>query len=513
MSQAAYAVIGHKSRSDAMRRFSLLNSLRNKLIAYMGVVFILFMVIVLLANLNYLSFFSEYDKIYEKYNALNRFYKSVNKANDSVKSYFYSTNNDDYVGYKATLEEAARNLKYLKETAFDEDSRWEYTKLSNMLETYAETSGKAMTLKKEGSTVSLESYEKIMKVCDLINNTTVSYFEVIITDMNSARKELQFRWDTQKTVTIFILIGISVFCIGFSLLFMRSINKPIGYLVRNVQKLAKGDYEIPKMHTGSTELNILSDSFHQMASSLGFYVKELQEKSKLQKQLLEQENDNLKMRSLIRETELKALQGQMNPHFLMNTLSIIARMAYIEGATQTSELMEATADLLRYSLEKSSRISDLMSEIESVRNYLFIQKKRYGDRIQFTLEINDDIPNIKMPALVIQPIIENAVMHGVNDMVEGGLIRIKCRRENGYIHINVEDNGNGMESEAIERILLEDSVESDKSTGIGVLNVKKRVEMFFGEKGLFRIDSSPGCGTIVSIRLPLNEELKVSLSV
>jgi sensor histidine kinase YesM len=493
-----------------INRLRVLNSLRSKLAAYMGVVLLLFVGIVLLANMNYLSFFNEYDKLYEKYNALNRFYKSVNKANDSVKAYFYSSGNEDYINYESYLEDAEKTIKYLQDTASDEDSRWEYKKLSKMLETYTETSQKAMLRNSQDSESSLSGYEKIMKINQLINNTIVSYFDVIILDMNSGREKLQFQWNTQKTVTVVILAGILFFCAGFSLLFMRSINRPISHLVKNVQKLSKGEYEIPRILGGSTELNILLDSFCNMASSLSFYVKELKDKSELQKQLLQQENDNLKMRNLVRETELKALQGQMNPHFLMNTLSIISKMAYIEGARQTTELMDATIDLFKYSLEKSSKVSDLKSELDIVKDYLFIQERRYGTRIAFNMKIMEDIPNIKMPALVIQPIIENSVIHGVGDMVEDGFVRVKCWVENNYVNINVEDNGKGIDSETIECVLLEDSVENSKSSGIGILNVKKRLEMFFGEKGLLGIDSSPGCGTIVSIRLPLDRDLEVS---
>ncbi len=497
-------------KGKLIRRLSILKSLRSKLIAYMGVILVLFVGIVLLANMNYLSFFNEYDKLYEKYNALNGFYKSANRANDNVKAFLYSGSYEDYVSYESNLKEAEQLINYLKDTASDEDTRWEYIKLSRILETYTETSQKAMIQKIQNGEYSFDAYEKVMKINRILNDTIVNYFDVIIMDMNSGREKLQSQWDTQKTVIMVVLAGIFVFCTGFSLIFMRNIDKPISYLVKSVQRLSKGEYDIPKIHSGSTELNILLDSFHNMARSLGYYVKELKDKSELQKQLLQQENDNLRMRTLLRETELKALQGQMNPHFLMNTLSIISKMAYIEGAKQTTELMEATTDLLKYSLEKSSKVSDFKSEIEAVRNYFFIQEKRFGSRITFSIEIRGDIPNIKMPALVIQPIIENSVKHGVGDMVDGGFIRVKCWLENNYVNISVEDNGKGIDSETIESILLEDSLEGSKSAGIGILNVKKRLEMFFGEKGLLGIDSSTGVGTIVSIRLPLNKGLEVN---
>ncbi|QUH31814.1 sensor histidine kinase [Vallitalea guaymasensis] len=496
--------IVHKLKS----RLKIFDSIKNKLILYVTIVFILVIGSILLANINFKTFFGEYNSLYNKYNALNSFYSNINESTEHIKSYYYNKDKEDLDKYLVNISIASRKIKYLQSTSVDEDTRWEYKKLSNMLDTYKEKIDLAL---EDSFSNNIVHYETIVNINELINRTMIKYYNVIIDEMNASGETLQANWQTQRYTTSIIILIIIIFCIVFSILFIRGINKPIGQLVRGVKKILRGNYNIPKIKGGGEEIQILANAFNKMASSLGYYVREMQEKAKLQGRLLEQENDNLKMQHIIRETELRALQSQMNPHFLFNTLSIISKMAYIESAPKTCELMEATTELLRYNIDKSSKVSDLNSEIQCLKNYLYIQRKRFGERIKFELDCEKDLPNVKMPALIIQPIVENAIVHGVDNMVSDGLISINIFMVKDVICISVEDNGIGIDSEKIDSILSFEKDDED-SSGIGVINVKKRLEMFFGMKKVFNIESSSGCGTVVTINLPLTANSEELLS-
>lgn len=492
-------------------RSKAFNSIKNKLIAYITIVFALVIGIVFLGNSNYSTFFSEYNRLYSEYNSLNKFFTSLNEATENIKSFCYSQNEEDYRKYQNSIRVTSKSLEDLKSTVSDEDTAWEYQKLSNMLETYMETVNKVTDQKGTGvEGYSLTGYERIININELINRLTVKYFNVVIQDMNSGRNGLYSKWLVQRNITMGILIAIFLLGGFFSVLLLRTVTRPINQLVRNVKMFMQGSYEAPDIKGGGAEIEILLDAFNRMATSLGFYVREIREKSRLQQQLLEKENENLRMRDLLRETELRALQAQMNPHFLFNTLSIISRMAYIEGARQTTELMESTTELLRYNVYKSNKVADLNSEMESVRNYLYIQQKRFGDRIRFELSVEPGLPNIKMPAMIVQPMIENAVIHGVGEMVGDGLVKIIVRKNGRFVRIDIEDNGQGIDSETIENIMASETQAGENGLGIGTINVKKRLEMFFGEKGLFHMESSPGCGTVITVNLPIEGRSEVA---
>ncbi len=488
----------------AKQRFKIQDSIKNRLLLYTSIVMLIMVAAVIFINANYVDFLKEYNSLNSQYNEMQKFYESVKVANEHISSYCYSYNNEDYKKYDLYIKNAVNNINKLKQTAKDENSIWKYKVLSYMLDTYTEKVDEVVLniSNKEYEKVSPQYY-KIMNVAELINTTINEYFSIIINDMNISGRELYNKWLVLRYVTAGLLVFMLLFCIICSILFLRSINRPLGLLLKKVQKILKGDYDVEDIQGGGSEIKTLVDAVNRMSSSLGFYVKEMQNKSNLEKKLLEQENENLKMHNLIRETELKALQNQINPHFLFNTLSIISKTAYLEGADSTFELMEATTELLRYNLDKSSKMSDLESEIESVKDYLIIQKKRFGKRISWKLNVDKNIGNIKIPALIIQPIIENAVVHGVGDMLNGASIAVNIRGSNKEISVTIEDNGKGMESEKIEYILSSEGEDKQECSSIGLMNVKKRLEMFFGIKGLLNIESSLGCGTVVTLNLPI----------
>ncbi|MGG4213077.1 sensor histidine kinase [Paenibacillus sp. FSL L8-0638] len=273
----------------------------------------------------------------------------------------------------------------------------------------------------------------------------------------------------------------------------RSITGPVGRLVGLAKRIATGDLNIKPPPRRDDELGVLSDAISQMSADLSI--------------LIEKDKQSLEMRRLVKELELLALQNQINPHFLFNTLNVLSKLAILEGAEKTSDLIVSLSNLLRYSLQKLDKPVTLQEELDHIREYVTIQQARFRDRILFNLHFDASVLQQQIPALTIQPFIENAFLHGVADMEDGAIITLTLSRANEDVQIEISDNGKGMTEETRLSVLrLEGKVESDSSTGLGMQNVFRRLQLFYGKEGMVEISSSTGRGTTITIRIPVKKE-------
>ena len=144
-------------------------------------------------------------------------------------------------------------------------------------------------------------------------------------------------------------------------------------------------------------------------------------------------------------------------------------------------MVDKTAMLLRYALDKANKTSDLYSEIESVENYIYIQEKRFHQRINFVLNVEDNLPNIQVPGLLIQPLIENAVKHGLKNVIEDGEVVVNIQKIDESVVISVSDNGVGLETDVLEKSVLNDFQTDNEKSNLGLYNVIQRIKMFYGK--------------------------------
>jgi len=232
----------------------------------------------------------------------------------------------------------------------------------------------------------------------------------------------------------------------------------------------------------------------------------------LQKEDLNSEQQQAILAEALKEAKLKALESQVNPHFLFNTINVIAKLAFLEGATETEAMAYALADLMRYSLRSSSdanRLVTLRDEVEHARQYLLIQKTRYRDRLQFNLEIDEMALDMRVPPLSIQPIIENAFVHGLEPSERPGQLLLSVQRAREFVVISVQDNGAGMSGEHVHKLLAGEAERvsdhwSAHTTGLGLTHVRDRLRYYYGEQCQLVIESELGSGTTVRVLLPLN---------
>ncbi|MET0533152.1 MAG: histidine kinase, partial [Steroidobacter sp.] len=201
-----------------------------------------------------------------------------------------------------------------------------------------------------------------------------------------------------------------------------------------------------------------------------------------------------RLKRLLTEAELKALRTQVDPHFLFNTLNTIADLIG-SNPPQAERMTERLAECFRYALSRHSRdLSTLDDELEFARHYLEIEQVRFGDRLRVQLSRGDAHGNEPIPSLLLQPLLENAIRHGLAPMCEGGSISVTAKRENGYLRLQVDDDGVGLRPDFGQRL------------GVGLRNVKERLQTLYSQAAEFGIDSRPGArGTSVTILVPLHD--------
>jgi two-component system sensor histidine kinase YesM len=203
------------------------------------------------------------------------------------------------------------------------------------------------------------------------------------------------------------------------------------------------------------------------------------------------------------EATLKMLTSQINPHFLYNTLDSIRWKAVQNRDLEVAEQIEALSDLFRHNLSKGNDLVTVEQEIKHLETYLYIMNFRFRNRIQCTFFADAEVKGVRMPKLVLQPIVENAILHGIEKRIEPGKIDVCIRAEEGRLKITVSDDGIGTDSAAINRMLKD---KEDSRTVFALQNINRRIKLYYGETYGLEFDSIPGRGTVVTVIMPLNEK-------
>ena len=341
-------------------------------------------------------------------------------------------------------------------------------------------------------------------------NTYADRLNLSKLDVNTTQY-LKMADDINNLQTTNIVLIVSVIGMSILIIFRMTYNmtKPIDKLAKSAGEISKGNFDIDDIHVYSKdELSVMAGAFNEMKHSIKQYIAELHDKADTESKLFEQQIENLKMQSLLTDAEMKALQMQINPHFLFNTLNAGVQMAMLEGADRTSSFLDDIARIFRYNVKSLNRKVKIREEIDTVRAYGNLFHVRFGDSIKFDYDIDLSLLDTIVPPLIIQPLVENATIHGFENMEASGTVRISLERKEGCIHICIADNGSGMDEETRRRILDCDSFESEKSghtTGIGISNVVQRLRLFFGVEDVISISSQVGKGTTVILMIPFND--------
>ncbi|WP_246315122.1 sensor histidine kinase [Paenibacillus foliorum] len=281
------------------------------------------------------------------------------------------------------------------------------------------------------------------------------------------------------------LLVVMVLAINFS----RSLTRPIEELIGQMRQVQKGDFRLAEAETASWT-NVQMDEVGQLQRTFRVMIQQINE-------LI---TENYSKQLTIKETQFKALQAQINPHFLYNTLESINWMAKANGQPQISKMVESLGFLLRSSISLKETLITVGEEMDIVMNYITIQKFRFEERLIFEMDISDDVKRLLLPKLTLQPLLENSIHYALESMIEPCFIRIWAHREPGRVLLVVEDNGPGMEEELLNQVRRGEA--RTRGSGIGLKNIEERIIIAFGEGYGLQLDSEQGKGTKVSVIIP-----------
>jgi two-component system sensor histidine kinase YesM len=298
--------------------------------------------------------------------------------------------------------------------------------------------------------------------------------------------------------SLLVCLGSVTIAVFFIIIFSNTLTKKIKILVNTMSKVRDGNMDISIMSEDKDEIGELSRSFDSMLKRINTLI------NKVYVQDLEVKELEIRRK----EAELQAFQSQINPHFLFNTVESIRMNVLKNGDLETSNIIQSFSRLLRKSIEWKSHSVSLASEMELVDSYLKIQKFRYRDRFDYKINISTELSKVIIPKFIIQPIVENAIYHGLEMKKKDGLLKIYAYKSSDNLKIIVSDNGMGIEETRLKELndLIDNKEGAANSSSIGLKNINQRIKILYGSDFGLTFSSKLRKGTKVEILLPIENK-------
>ena len=499
---------------NRIRDFWYMLSIKNKQFVFFGIIILFVSMMGFYSQQTAYSFMNKYYNYLSKYYKINKLFYEISESRLLLERFTRETDMEDLSAY----QECERIIETISLQVY-EDTETLYTYLQakaviNSLPTYFEECNKAIEMRLNENEFYYISFNSAIHINDYLKVYTQQLLDITLKDGNWIfNNRIVPEADNFQVITFISIIGIALLCIVFALMFSAYLSKPIQKLAAASLRMSKGDLNVKQVVVNSKdEVGILAESFTKMNISIKQMVDNLTEKSNIERKLYNEEMENIKMHQLLKDAEFLALQSQINPHFLFNTLNTIARTAMFENAENTTKLIQALSALFRYNLGKSKNSTTLEKELQITREYIYIQQYRFGDRIKLDIKCDVDADKVLIPCFTLQPLIENSIIHGLEPRELGGKLRVKISEKEQMVIIKIIDNGAGISKEKISRLMnlmnYENEMDSGHTTGIGIANVMSRLNNFYNGRSKFNISSKPGIGTVIAIMVPYGGEVE-----
>ena len=451
---------------------------------------IVFAVVILFCIISYWTA-SSYNRIFQGYRELQSYYDNVKVSSDELKKYLTSQDEENLKLHETSIHAAKHSLENILDNPVMEE-KWRFRLLKNMLNEYENSIKELMEqyMRNDDPASYRDYYERFSMNEKLIQETSTTYYHLVTNAMSKQKEMLDIIQLVAFAMTAAMAIMMVFWVRYFSNLFYTTLSMPLQKVLKKISLIKKGRYDLEKEPQSCLEMEELCVALEEMAGKISHNMETQKEKAELEKRLA--------------QSELKMLQNQINPHFLFNTLNMIYCMAEKEGAKEASSMLLKTSHLLRYGLEMQNRLSDFKRELHALQYYIDIQKLRFGDKLAIQVDVQDmeAIGNVAIPGMIFQPLIENAMKHGLKDCVKDGLIGIEICKTAGNINIKVFDNGQGMAKLMLKQ-LIENDYHAPGSTSLGLYNVVHRLKAYYAERVSIDIQSDIGCGFAIYISIEL----------
>lgn len=333
--------------------------------------------------------------------------------------------------------------------------------------------------------VGIGQYNGKKSVCAMVESSFSGYTLLCISEHVELVKDLK---QTQWLYTLVLLLVI-VLAVILANQFSAMLNKPLKNLMYAMDRVGSGDF-------GARTAVVQEDEFYQLNNRFNGMVTQI---DGLISQVIDEQRH-------VRQAELNALQYQIKPHFMYNTLNSIKYMAFMQGNESIGNQLASFIELLEASLNKGSDFSTLKFEVRLVEDYVSLQRYRYMGCFMMEYDITDEANACYVPRFLLQPLVENSILHGMDTKRNDNVIRISAYVKEEVLHIEAKDNGKGMSDEQKNRVLHQQGDTNRQFNGIGVYNTVERLRLFYGEKMRVEMQTEVGIGTKYIIELPANQE-------
>ncbi|MBO4618143.1 MAG: sensor histidine kinase [Lachnospiraceae bacterium] len=309
-------------------------------------------------------------------------------------------------------------------------------------------------------------------------------------------------------VTIIISILMFFAILEISRAMNKSVTEPVLKLADASRKIAANDFYIDDVRADNRdELGELITAFNKMKYATGEYIDALEEKREALDRLHAKELETLEAEKQLDAMNLELLKNQINPHFLFNTLNVIGGMANLESAPTTEKMAVALSSIFRYNLKTQEKEVLLSRELKVSDDYMYLQKMRFGERVKYEVNCEVDADGVMVPTFTLQPLLENAIIHGISPKISGGEVKVNIKRDGDLLVIEVWDTGKGISPEDLKD--LRDSLYGKRNLGIGIGlgNIYRRLKSMYPGSDM-KVDSVLGVGSKITILVPYKEDNK-----
>lgn len=449
---------------------------------------------------------NQYNHVIQQYYSFTALSNEINQAYIDLNSYIQNPNHEIRDKYSQSMDNAKSAITDIKDSSAEPDIYYAMVGIENMILEADRINREIM------EQLNLDSFNDIY-ASHMESQTLLNYINISLASTNKLQNEFtQARLFEMTERFYLILTGLAVFSsitiaalIVFSVNFSRRLSTPLRQISEQARELAGGNLDardIPEQ--GFIEFSMIASSLNTMKSELAQTIAKIREQSDIALKLQKSELENLRISNDLKNTELRVMQAQINPHFLFNTLNSISRLALHSGDEEVVNLIEALSRMLRYNLNHIDRAITLREEIENLENYFYIQEIRFRNKLLLTIENNSRRQDLQMPCLTLQPILENAIMHGLKPYNYEGSVRITISDREAYTEVLIRDDGIGMQPEEMARMVngtYENDTEAAKHTSIGFKNVMGRLNAFFSEDDCVSVASEIGEGTVITLKI------------
>ncbi|MCF8020882.1 MAG: histidine kinase [Vallitaleaceae bacterium] len=490
-----------------LKDFWLHLSIKIKLIFYFFIVIAIISLFNLYLNNNNYRIVDQFDATMTNYYSINSLLVITSENKGLVASYLRELELEDRNTYEQKKMELMAKIDELEGSLTSTDAYFIIIAIRNASEAMYENWDQAIEEREQNVPTYFNAFYEGERIEIYVQSYVEDLLYLSLREGNALYNKLANEAKVMRQISIFLIAISALFTMFIGLFFVNSFINPIKNLASNSMRIASGDLNVePIAIVSKDEVGILADSFNTMSHNIRRYVNDLKEKVVIEKRLHEEELEVVHMEQLLRESQFEALQSQINPHFLFNTLNTISRTAMFEEAEDTTKLIQALSNLFRYKLKNQSSVIHLQEELWITEEYIYLQKFRFKERLTYQIIADQGTKSVSVPIFMLQPIIENTIIHGIEPKVEGGKIRIKIKSREidgkEWITLRITDTGIGMTPRRLKEVL---SFTEMKHHSIGISNVYHRFMIMYQHKGSFKMMSKKGAGTCVEFKFERND--------